>query len=327
MERNHQIYPVMALACLIYLASAAFAQAQTSAWSGEGWETDFSQSSIDLSEIISGGPPRDGIPSIDNPRFESADAITDIDGREPVIQFPIEGDSRAYPLRVLIWHEIVNDVVDSVPVAVTYCPLCNAAIVFDRRLDGQTLEFGTTGKLRHSDLIMYDRTTQSWWQQFSGDAVVGALTGRDLKKMPSRIVSFEKFRQDNPSGQVLVPNDPNFRRYGDNPYQNYDTAERPFLFQGELPDDIAAMAHVVVVDTGAEPIIVSLERVRKSAYERNGYTVSYQDGVASALDAHSIEQGRDIGTVVVTKDGADIVHDLTFAFVAHVFYPDVPIIQ
>jgi hypothetical protein len=153
---------------IAFAATHALAGPET--WTREGWKTDFSKSSVPFGEIISGGPPRDGIPSIDDPKFASASEVTDIDGREPVIRFGVDDDVRAYPLRVLTWHEIANDVVGGTPVAVTYCPLCNAAIVFDRRVEGQVLEFGTTGKLRNSDLVMYDRQTESWWQQFTGES-------------------------------------------------------------------------------------------------------------------------------------------------------------
>lgn len=127
--------------------------------------TDFSNSNIDLNEIISGGPGKDGIPAIDNPIFVALSSYEGIDPHEPVIGVTIGNQSKAYPLRVMIWHEIVNDEIDGVPVAVTYCPLCNTSVVFDRRLDDEVLDFGTTGYLRHSDLIMYDRQTESWWQQ------------------------------------------------------------------------------------------------------------------------------------------------------------------
>ena len=135
-------------------------------WKVEWRNTDFAKSTIDFSEVMSGGPPKDGIPAIDTPQFKTVSEIDDIQDREPVISLAINGDARAYPLRVLTWHEIANDTVGGVPVAVTFCPLCNAAIVFDRRLaDGRVLDFGTTGKLRNSDLVMYDRQTESWWQQ------------------------------------------------------------------------------------------------------------------------------------------------------------------
>jgi hypothetical protein len=303
----------------------AWAQADPAQWTREGWQTDFTESSIAFDEIVAGGPPRDGIPSIDDPLFVEASEVTDVDDREPVIVFPLEGTPRAYPLRVLIWHEIVNDEILGVPVAVTYCPLCNSAVVFDRRDEELILEFGTTGKLRNSDLVMYDRQTETWWQQFSGEAIVGELTGNKLKMLPPRIVSFGSFRADYPDNPVLVPRDPDFRPYGENPYVSYDTAAAPFLYRGDLPDDIPAMAHVVVVKTSGDPVIVTLSRVREGGFEQDGYRISYEGGAASALDERSIAEGRDVGVVRVTKDGVDATHDVTFAFVAHAFHPDIPI--
>lgn len=315
----------LALIAAIML-STAIAIATPEDWIREGWKTDFGKSSVQFDEIISGGPPRDGIPSIDDPKFVEASEVADIEDREPVIQFGLGDDVRAYPLRVLTWHEIANDVVGGTPVAVTYCPLCNAAIVFDRSLNGRVLEFGTTGKLRHSDLVMYDRQTETWWQQFTGEAMVGELTGENLKLLPSRIVSFGAFRAAYPGGPVLVPNDAGFRDYGRNPYASYDTAKAPFLFGGELPEDIPAMAHVVVVRTERKPIIVSLEKIRADGFEHDGYRISFEAGVASALDHSTIAKGREIGTVRVTKNGKDVPHDITFAFVAHAFHPDVAIV-
>jgi hypothetical protein len=314
------------LALIAAMTFSAVAAAGLEDWIREGWKTDFSKSSVQFDEIFSGGPPRDGIPSIDDPKFVGASEVKDIEDREPVIQFGLGDDVRAYPLRVLTWHEIANDVVGGAPVAVTYCPLCNAAIVFDRRVDSRVLEFGTTGKLRHSDLVMYDRQTETWWQQFTGEAIVGELAGENLKFLPSRIVSFGAFRAVYPGGPVLVPNDPGFRDYGRNPYASYDTATAPFLFGGELPENIPAMAYVVVVRTERKPFIVSLEKIRADGFEQDGYRIAFESGVASALDHSTIAKGREIGTVRVTKNGKDIPHDITFAFVAHAFHPDVAIV-
>ena len=172
--------------------------------STRGWTTDFSLHSVPYSESISGGPPRDGIPPIDNPKFTTfEDADTWLGGQEPVIALELNGDARACPLQILTWHEIVNDVVGGVPVAVTFCPLCNSAIVFDRRLDGVIYDFGTSGKLRNSDLIMWDRQTESWWQQFIGEAIVGEFTGKQLTFIPASIISWEDFKAANPEGTVL----------------------------------------------------------------------------------------------------------------------------
>jgi len=314
------------LTLLCLFAFTVSALADPVAWRGQGWTTDFSNHTIDFREILSGGPPKDGIPSIDDPQFLPVSEITDLDAREPVMSLDIAGDARAYPLRILMWHEIVNDTVGGRPVVVTYCPLCNAALVFDRVIDGEPDTFGTTGKLRNSDLVMYDRRTESWWQQFTGEAIVGAKTGDTLAMIPSRLEAFERFKARYPDGKVLVPNNPAMRNYGANPYRGYDTMDRPFLFTGALPPDIHPMARVVVVREGGEPVVVSMLKVREEGpLTRNGVTISWEAGQASALDSGVIARGRDVGNIVVQKDDKDIVHDVTFAFVAHAFLPDAPI--
>ncbi|MHA1553120.1 MAG: DUF3179 domain-containing (seleno)protein, partial [Alphaproteobacteria bacterium] len=133
-------------ATLLQAQATEAADPRTRKWQREGWKTDFSRVEIDVGEILSGGPPRDGIPSIDDPAFNNVADETGIPDREPVLSLVVNGDARAYPLRIMMWHEIVNDVVGGVPVAVTYCPLCNAAIVFDATVNGTARDFGTTGK-------------------------------------------------------------------------------------------------------------------------------------------------------------------------------------
>jgi hypothetical protein len=301
---------------------AATAQADPSSWKFEWGKTDFSKHSVDYSEIMSGGPPKDGIPSIDNPRFVALADLKDVAGTEPVIGFSYKGDARAYPLRVLIWHEIVNDMVGGLPITVTYCPLCNSAIVFDRRLDGRVLDFGTTGKLRRSDLVMYDRQTESWWQQFIGEGIVGEMTGKRLKMLPARVESLDNFRKRFKTAKVLVPNNASMRPYGRNPYAGYDSASRPFLYRGDYPKGIEPMAYVVAVGEQAWP----LDLIRKQKIVTSGdLRLSWAAGQNSALDAGMIGSGRDLGNVVVQKKGSDgwedAVHDLTFAFVFHAFVP------
>ncbi len=205
------------------------------------------------------------------------------------------------------------------PVAVTYCPLCNAAIVFDRRVEGRVLEFGTTGKLRKSDLIMYDRQTESWWQQFAGLSIVGELTGTVLKMLPARLESWERFKNREAGGKVLVPGNPKMRAYGRNPYVSYDSARRPFLYDGALPKGIDPMVRVVVVD--GEAWALPLLR-RKGRIEKDGLVLSWSEGQNSALDTSRIAEGRDVGNVVVLDGGKDAVHHVTFAFVFHAFHPE-----
>ena len=311
---------VLALALAGALSTAA--AANPAIWKSEWPKTDFSKKSVEFGEIFSGGPPKDGIPAIDNPRFVPIAEVTDIAPTEPVIRFGVDDDIRAYPLRILIWHEIVNDTVGGMPVSVTYCPLCNSSIVFDRRLGKDVLDFGTTGKLRNSDLVMYDRQTESWWQQFTGTGIVGKMTGKTLKMVPSRVESFARFRESAPSGKVLVPSGGSFRPYGANPYRGYDTASRPFLYRGEMPKGIKPLAYVVAV--GKEAWSLDLIREKKKV-EAGDLVITWVPGQNSALDSETIAKGRDIGNVTVQRNTPkglqDAVHDLTFAFVFHAFVP------
>lgn len=315
------------IAAVLLLVAGATAQADPNPKPSENWKTDFSKYSVDLSEIRSGGPPKDGIPPIDEPKFVSLAEATQIGDKEPVIALSVDDDARAYPLSILTWHEIVNDEVGGKPLSVTYCPLCNASIVFDRELDGQTLDFGTTGRLRNSDLVMYDRQTESWWQQFTGEAIIGELLGKKLTMVPSTTLSFDAFKERYPQGKVLVPNNPSMRRYGQNPYAYYDTADRPFLYTGAMPDGIEPMARVIIVESGDKPFVITMDAVREAGkIERDGVILEWRDGMASALDAREISKGRNIGQVLVTNEaGEELVHHVTFAFVAHAFHEDVPI--
>lgn len=302
---------------------SAHADSPPAAWESAWPQTDFTIHSVPYSDILSGGPPKDGIPSIDNPQFIPVAEVTTLSDTEPVIGLYVGGEARAYPLQVLTWHEIVNDEIAGVPVTVTYCPLCNSSIVFDRRLGGRVLDFGTTGKLRNSDLVMYDRQTETWWQQFLGEGIIGELTGKSLTMVPSRLESWASFRERTPNGQVLVPNDPAMRDYGRNPYTGYDSADFPFLYRGEMPEDVNPMVRVVAVDDQAWTL--PLLRAR-TPLEAGDLRLTWQPGQNSALDSATIARGRDVGNVVVQRqvDGQwrDTVHDITFAFVFHAFRPD-----
>ncbi len=318
-----RILTTAVIATVALMASAPL-RADVPSWRAEWPDTDFSKSAIDFGEILSGGPPKDGIPSIDDPAFRTVADVPHMNETEPVIGLVVNGDARAYPLKILIWHEIVNDTVGGVPVTVTYCPLCNSSIVFERAAGGRVLDFGTTGKLRNSDLVMYDRQTESWWQQFSGTAIAGAMTGTELKILPSRLESWARFKERAPGGKVLAPNDTTMRAYGLNPYVGYDSREEPYpLFRGDLPTDVNPMVRVVVVE--GEAWTLPLLREKKTI--RNGDVVlRWVAGQNSALDSGRIASGRDVGNVVVQRDGGsgaeDIVHDVTFAFVFRAFTPD-----
>jgi Protein of unknown function (DUF3179) len=268
-----------------------------------GWETDFSKHSVPLSEFQSGGPPRDGIPPIDEPKPTSqADAEEWLSEREPVLVVEVGDQVRAYPIQILVWHEIVNDTLGGRPIAVTYCPLCNSSFVFDRRVGGRTLTFGTTGNLRRSDLVMWDRQTESWWQQLSAEAVVGDLTGTRLKVLTSQTLSWADFKRIHPGGDVLSRDTGVARDYGSNPYAGYDQPDsEPFLFDGETDDRLPPKERVVAVFAADETVVVPFNRLEREPVvetEAGGrpVVVFYKRGVVSPLDAPVIDGSRDVGT-------------------------------
>ncbi|MBZ0130020.1 MAG: DUF3179 domain-containing protein [Rhodobacteraceae bacterium] len=311
--------PILILAALVMQAGLATAQAPF--WQVEWPNTDFSRSSVDFAEILSGGPPKDGIPAVDDPAFLSAGDETRLGGREPVITLELAGEQpRAYPLRYLTWHEIVNDVIGGRHVTVTFCPLCNSGIVFDGLVNGEVRTFGVSGKLRHSDMIMYDRQTESWWQQALGEGIVGAHMGDTLSALPSWMESWDEYRARNPDG--LVMDQPKAARpYGRNPYVGYDGSFRPFLYSGENPPhDIPPLSRVVRVGDRAWP----LERLRAGGDLREGgVVISWVAGQASALDTARIADGRDVGSIRVRDAaGRDVAHDVMFAFAFHAFFPE-----
>ncbi|MGD2246605.1 MAG: DUF3179 domain-containing protein [Candidatus Aminicenantes bacterium] len=283
------------------------------------WEkTDFCKHNVDYDTIISGGPPPDGIPPLDAPRFVATESADEwLEDREPVILFQIDQDVRAYPLQIMTWHEIVNDEVAGVPVVVTFCPLCNTALVFKRpTVDQQTLTFGTSGNLRNSDLVMYDRQTESWWQQFTGTAIVGELTGEQLQLLPAALISWGDFRDEYPEGKVLSRDTGYNRRYGSNPYVGYDDIDSsPFLFQGDVDDRLQPMARVVgLVSDGGQVKSFSYRRLKEESVihdslEGTVIVIFYKEGTDSALDASNIPEGRDVGATGVFEalvDGEEL---------------------
>ncbi|MBA3736457.1 MAG: DUF3179 domain-containing protein [Actinobacteria bacterium] len=298
-----------------------------------GWKTNFARHKVSLREFQSGGPGKDGIPALDRPRFLHVTEAGFLRPREPVIALTLAGRARAYPLQILVWHEIVNDVVAGVPVAVTFCPLCNTAIAFDRRVGRRTLSFGTTGNLRNSDLVMYDRQTESWWQQFGGEGVVGRYAGTRLRTLPARIVAWRSFRSQYPDGVVLSRETGYSRRYGENPYVGYDDVSSPPFFPTHNAKDerLPPKERVVFIERGdaavAIPFSILAKRRRVDVtVAGHRFEVRWQGGVSSALDTGAIASGRDVGAAQVFERGRPTTFAEPFWFAVAAFRPNVEIV-
>lgn len=202
--------------------------------------TDGVKHSVPLNEILGGGPPKDGIPSIDLPKFIFVDeASKQLSDAEPGIALEIGGATRFYPFQILVWHEIVNDTINGKRVLVTYCPLCLSGIVFDPVVRDEQAEFGTSGKLWNSNLVMYDRKTDSLWSQILGEAIVGEMTGARLKVLPSDQIRFGDWKKLHPAGEVLSRDTGTTRFYGQDPYGDYYTTPGTYFPVGKKDDRLA----------------------------------------------------------------------------------------
>jgi hypothetical protein len=279
---------------------------------------------VDPDEIISGGPPPDGIPPIEDPQFISVEEANEWIGTdEPVIYLELNDEVHAYPVQILIWHEIVNDTVGGVPVTVTYCPLCNSAVSYRREINGEVTTFGTSGRLYASALVMYDRATESLWTHFDGRAVVGTLTGQELEPISSPLLGWSDFRESFPDASVLDRDATGHSRpYGENPYAGYDDpSTQPFLFRGTVDDRAAAKQRVVGVAIDNSARAWSLDSLMDGAAsatnDQVGETpvvVLWREGQASALEAARVVSGRDVGSAAVFSP---VVDGETFTFAVH----------
>ncbi len=319
---KHLALTLAALLVAIPATAQDFGTAPTH-WSSAFPLTDFEQTTVHFTEIqtVIG---RDQIPAIHDVSYLPTSDETRLDPREPVLTLEIEGtEPRAYPIRYLMFHEIANDVVGGVPVAVTYCPLCNSGMVFDRRVGDQTISFGVSGKLRKSDMVMYDLETESFWQQAVGEGIVGQFAGTELTQLPAWMESWAEFSERNPGGLVMdAPR--RLGQYGRNPYVGYDSQDRPYaqFYNGENPPhDIPALMRVVRVGEAAWPI----SRFEEAAeVVENGVRITWRAGQASAMDTGVIAEGRDVGTIRVfdAQTGENLPHDVIFAFAFHAFWPE-----
>lgn len=286
------------------------------------WKTDTTKANVPLDEFTALMKP-DGIPPIDDPKFMSIEKAKEVFfEHEPVIAIEADGEAKAYPLSILMFHEIVNDKVGDEYLAITYCPLCNAAMVFDRKneIKGEEviMDFGVSGMLRNSDMVMYDRQTESWWQQFIGEALVGELTGMSLDIYPSMLISLEKFAESYPNGVVLSTDTGDDFEYGKNPYVNYDNIEnkQPRFFKGEVDERLPAMERIINIRANGEhkiyPIsIIQKEEVINDRFHDQFVVFFYDHGMTSVLDENDIKKSKKIGSVTVFEP---IVNDKKLTF-------------
>lgn len=283
---------------------------------GLDWGTEWGLRIVDL-DNISQGAGRDAIPAISGPLYwtlEEASAVyTD---NVPLVQVNVNGDVRGFPLEILTWHEIVNDTIGGVPITVTFCPLCNTAIAFESQIGDVVLRFGVSGLLRNSDLIMYDRNTESLWQQSSGRAIVGTMVGARLTYVPATVVTVGQLRSAYPDALVMSRDTGWNRPYGQNPYQGYDNPERGgpygFFFDRDTIDDRLPPAERVVSIEGPSGAAIAYawstlvqERVMHDSFDGIDLVIFWTPGALSILDAGILRDAREVGTTAVFETALD----------------------
>ena len=287
--------------------------------------------------IVSGGPPPDGIRSIDEPTWRPPADIAWLEPDESVLAVELDGIVHLYPTQIMLWHEIVNDRIGGTPVTVTYCPLCNSAVAYDRRVGGEVLDFGTSGALYQSALVMYDRQTESLWTHFDGRAVVGDLIGAELNILAVQTMSWAGAVERWPNAVVLdrPTGDLGRRPYGASPYPSYEGLDEPLpgFYQGEPDPRLPPRARVVGLVVDDTAIAVDRRSVVEAGTMEvtvGGKTIrlEHRDGVRSPLDGRAVAEGVDIGSIAAVSVGdtgeTDVVVPVldTFWFAWAAYFPE-----
>jgi hypothetical protein len=183
---------------------------------------DLSNSLIERSKILAGGPEKDGIPAIDQAHFIKPGQATFLKPGDRILGIEINGISKAYPIKILNWHEIVNDHIGDVDYAITYCPLCGTGVAFSARVNAKTLNFGVSGLLYNSDVLLYDRQTESLWSQIKSQSISGKMAGTKLERLPITHTRWSDWRQSHPATKVMSEDTGYARDYDQNPYRGYE---------------------------------------------------------------------------------------------------------
>ena len=296
---------------------------ETPQYFGSDWGTDWTIRLVNYSEL-SVGAGRDAIPALSSPLYWTVEeAIAEYADAAPLVHIEINGDVRGFPLDILLYHEIVNDVIGGLPVAITYCPLCNTAIAFKSQIGADVYKFGVSGLLRNSDLVMYDHNTESLWQQSTGRAIVGAMVGARLEYIPAPVVSMGQLRTAFPDALVLSRDTKWNRPYGQNPYRGYDDPEEggpyPFFFDRETIDERLPPAERVVSIESVSGATIAYawsalrqNRVIQDEFDSITLVIFWTPGTVSVLDNGFVGASREIGTTAVFESVVDD-RSLTFA--------------
>jgi hypothetical protein len=269
----------------------------------QGWRTDWSTFILHPDSLTITGD-RDRIPALDSPTFETIQSASRwLSDREPVAVVAINSDVRAYPIQIMMYHDVANDVVGGVPVVMTFCILCGSAMAYDRRVDGDTLDFRYAGALHNSNLVMYDRKTETLWGQVVGQGLIGKYAGERLPFIAAPVMSFKEFRQNHPRGRVLSRETGFDRDYGRGRLTDYDTSP-PIarVFRRKVDQRLSAKERVLVIENDDDIVAVpysalSERKVISTAVGGDEYVALWGPGTASIYSERTAD-GIDVGAAV-----------------------------
>ncbi len=264
-------------------------------------------------KILLGGPPKDGIPALSSPKVVRLEEASYTD-RDRIVVVTVDAVTRGYPISVLNWHEVINDFLGTVPVAVVYCPLCDSVTVVDRRIDDQTLEFGVSGLLYNSNVLMYDRTHHAFWSQIGFEAVSGPYAGRSLQMLPWQLIRFEEFKKQHGNAEVVSAQTGYRRDYSRNPYATYFQNDQLMFPVTRQDARLPVKSTVVGVRVGNDSRAYPVDAIRRS--KGHAVTDDFKGAGRVVLTATSSGQVD----VVELPRGAQVAHTFWFAWVA--FHPD-----
>lgn len=300
----NKITTLGALLCIVFLSNVFGAEKN-----GFALENTL----IPVSEIVSGGPPRDGIPSIDSPQFVmSSEGASLYTGTEKALVVEHNGIIKLYPVAILNWHEVVNDTIGGLPIVVTYCPLCGTGIVFERSVNGTILEFGVSGLLYQSDVLLYDRQTESLWSQLMFKAVSGQHSGTRLSIVHSSLVDIRSVLINNPDALVLSEETGYIRDYSRNPYDGYELTDRLYFSVNNPDDTYPSKTWSILIQSGTVNYIVTAKHFDSGATD----LILNVDGREV-----TVEYDSKTGTLKCTSDES-VVCVSGFYFALKTFYPD-----
>ncbi len=280
---------------------------------------DFTTHSIPIKEILSGGPPKDGIPALTNPKFVPAKSADFVKKNDRILGLIINGEAKAYPINIMNWHEIVNDVIGGMPVMVSYCPLCGTGMAFDPVIQGKKYLFGVSGLLYKSDVLMYDRETESLWSQIKKEAVTGKMTGTRLKMLPLAHTTWEGWRKKHPETKVLSTETGFRRNYFRDPYATYAQTDQLMFPVGEVDDRYPPKSWVLGVEINGHSKAYSFTELKnaprrfKDQLGLEGIEIVYEPEFKT--------------TVVLDQKGKEIPSLIAYWFAWSAFHPDTEIFR